>query len=479
MRMFSTSLLLLLACPVLAGTPPAEEAGNPHIFLTRPESCPKCHARVPVTGEGGFVRDIVSLCQDCHIDDAMDHPVDVRPAVVSGLILPLDGDGEVTCATCHDPHASARATIPYVRQGVTEKLRRLFSAGGGYYPSFFLRRPNTRGELCAQCHDLANLARADLLGEDSPAGEYVGSDVCGGCHAEKHQEWRQTLHARTMADARKTTDALVARFEPGGRLRRDEVAFALGRHWTQRFLVERGGRLMVSREIWSVAEQKWNDPYWKEQDWGKLCAGCHVTGYDPYVGRAGEPGVGCEACHGPGGVHVEADGKGGIVNPARLTRDERDLICCACHTHGHDRTGEYRFPVGYAPGRDLGRYFRGLIPKPGQDGATFKNDGTLADRLRSFRYWTARYLMRRGVTCVLCKSYRAEDREEVDPRAPKEPDFTPAEWCLNCHQDLREGGRNHSVFRIEQRRCRECHPPMRDRDGAPSIHDHTFIFGGA
>ncbi len=432
-----------------------------------------------MTRESGFVRDIVSLCQDCHFERTMTHPVDVRPSVLSGLLLPLEGGRTVTCTTCHDPHASARATIPYVRQGVMEKLSRLFSTGGGSYPSFFLRRPNTRGELCAQCHDLSDIASPDLLREDSPTGEYVGSDVCGGCHPERYEKWRQTLHARTLSDPRKDAGSLPASFTSAGGLQKEDVALAIGRHWTQRFLVERNGSLMVAREIWSITDRKWNDPFWKEQDWGKLCAGCHLTGYNPYAGRAGEPGVGCEACHGPGGAHVDADGKGGIVNPALLPRIDRELICSSCHTHGHDRSGVYRFPVGYLPGRELGRYFRGLIPKPGQDASTFKGDGSLEDRLRSFRYWTTRYLMRRGVTCVLCKSYRAEDRVEEDPRAQEQdPDLTLAEWCLTCHGNLREGDRNHSVFRLERKRCRECHPPLRDRNGAPSIHDHTFVFGG-
>jgi hypothetical protein len=471
---FLLALLLLPAVSFAAGG----EGVNPHAFIDKPGACGRCHARVPVVAGGGFVKDIVSLCQECHFEQRMSHPVDIRPGRIPGLTLPLDGTRSITCSTCHDPHSPPFATIPYVRLPVLKRISRLFS-GDQAYPTFFLRRPNSGGELCSLCHAPGTIGQEELLTGESAEKEYAGSDTCGECHLERHRAWKGTLHARTLQDPRKQPSAIVGKFEEGGRLAPRDVALVLGGHWTQRYLVDRGGKLMVAGEIWSVLDDRWGQPYWKEQDWERLCAGCHLTGWNPYARRFQERGVGCEACHGPGEEHARSGGEAPILNPGSLTADERDLICASCHTHGHDRTGEFRFPVGYIPGRDLARYYRGLIPKPGQTESTFKGDGSREDRLRSFRFWVGRYLLRQGVTCVLCKSFRAEDRVD-QPAGDKPPEFmTLAESCIVCHRALREGDRNHSVFRIERSRCWECHPVMRDGKGDPSIHDHKFVFGGA
>src|SRR5437763_3414469 len=46
----------------------------------------------------------------------------------------------------------------------------------------------------------------------------------------------------------------------------------------------------------------------------------------------GQNGVGCERCHGPGSLHVE--GKGKMVNPAKLDAARRDAVCAQCHLTG-------------------------------------------------------------------------------------------------------------------------------------------------
>lgn len=78
----------------------------------------------------------------------------------------------------------------------------------------------------------------------------------------------------------------------------------------------------------------------------KACAECHddITGHfntashaklaiaDPKVGNTG-----CEACHGPGSLHVKAGGsKSTIVNPKRSPE-----ACFQCHT---DKRGEFSLP---------------------------------------------------------------------------------------------------------------------------------------
>lgn len=164
----------------------------------------------------------------------------------------------------------------------------------------------------------------------------------------------------------------------------------------------------------------------------------------------------------------------GLV-PAHLDADGWDTICASCHTRGHDRTGEFRYPAGYAAGEDLTVYFKGLIPKKGQEEGTFKGDGSLLDRLRSLRYWAERYLVRRGVNCSLCKSFRSavDSGQEV----PEDlPDLSLAEYCLTCHDRIRGEKALHQADAGTGTDCYSCHEPMRDSSGNTSIHDHKFVF---
>jgi hypothetical protein len=56
-----------------------------------------------------------------------------------GIILPLNYEGKITCATCHNPHE--RGVIP------TEK-----SSARGASEKFRLRVPGQSGEICSACH---------------------------------------------------------------------------------------------------------------------------------------------------------------------------------------------------------------------------------------------------------------------------------------------------------------------------------------
>lgn len=67
------------------------------------------------------------------------------------------------------------------------------------------------------------------------------------------------------------------------------------------------------------------------------CVPCHVTGF----GKPGGSGLGklahlqdvqCEACHGPGSLHVAAPGKGAA---AKLTRSPGEAVCTGCHSPEH------------------------------------------------------------------------------------------------------------------------------------------------
>jgi hypothetical protein len=101
---------------------------NPHELINNMEGCEFCHSARPdpnkINQEVKFKSDIVLLCIRCHSDDAHpashDHtgtPDKEKMAEKNIKIpkqMPLDYLGRMTCATCHNQHASGelRGTMP-------------------------------------------------------------------------------------------------------------------------------------------------------------------------------------------------------------------------------------------------------------------------------------------------------------------------------------------------------------------------------
>jgi hypothetical protein len=276
-----------------------------------------------------------------------------------------------------------------------------------------------------------------------------------------------------LRSPRKDPSALVASFEGSPPFPSSEIAYVLGSRNVQRFISRKADTMVVRTPIWLIRAKKWNLAYWRELDWIRLCSGCHTTGMDPTQPAFAEEGIGCEACHGPGRKHAASGNAKDIVNPRRLTQSQRDMICEACHTAGHDATGEFRFPVGFVPGADLNRHFFGLTPKPGQDDTSFKGDGSYTDRHRQFMFWQAQMLIVEGETCDLCKNFR-EARKDSAATGPKK--MTSDEFCASCHDGtLVKPALRHDHREVVSRRCLECHPPTRNRAGEISIHDHRYL----
>ena len=460
-----------LAILIILAPAAVEGAQNPHSFIDDPARCVQCHASQPVRPGGLFVKDVVSLCRDCHLmAHRMSHPVDIRPQDGERSGLPLDHEGTITCATCHDPHSEPSSAVPYVDRGMVERVKRMFSSAG--YPTYFLRMANAEGQLCLSCHNDEEVDRGHL---DTPTvfkRDYTGSKACQRCHEDIFREWRKTSHSRTLQDPRENPRAIAAVFSGEESFKSEDVEIVIGVHWTQRYVINRGGELRIARGVWSLGESAWTRSFWQEQSWKDFCAGCHLTGYDPYSDNYVEKGIGCENCHGPGGNHVRSEKGSDIVNPANIEGRLASSICASCHTNGHDRTGQFRYPVGYIPGLELDRYYRGLLPHVGQGEDTFKGDGTLDDRLRSLGFWFDQLFQPSRILCKQCKSMHILlDQEE----SVGDADLTLAQYCLSCHEELHSDP-EHKLRSGKDVDCHSCHPPLMDSLGRPSIHDHKFVF---
>ncbi len=109
---------------------------NAHDFSD--DQCVDCHAVTPVKGKRETLRmtaSVETLCRQCHkkSEDSLSHPVEMMPeTIVPPADLPLSWEGKLTCATCHDIHAS-----PYP------------GFSGRWY---YLRRTVTGQGFCNACH---------------------------------------------------------------------------------------------------------------------------------------------------------------------------------------------------------------------------------------------------------------------------------------------------------------------------------------
>jgi hypothetical protein len=277
-------------------------------------------------------------------------------------------------------------------------------------------------------------------------------------------------------DPRRHPEAMKADFSSNPPFPKEDVLYVLGSRWTQRFVVDKGGKLQVKAAIWSITGKSWDTSYWVDKPWTNLCQGCHVTGFEIHEDkpRFTELAVGCEACHGPGKAHADSGGSGPIVNPADLNAARRQMICESCHTSGHDRTGQFRFPLGYVPGRDLTSYYKGLTPKPGQDNDTFAGDGSYNDRHRQWLYWVDSYFNARGLTCDICKNFR----ERKEGQSNTKVKMTVSEHCMTCHDESWPKKDVHARHLKADVGCDQCHLPALAPGGKSySIHDHKFLFG--
>ncbi|GAB4170157.1 MAG: hypothetical protein Tsb0017_26160 [Geothermobacteraceae bacterium] len=124
MTRIATFLLLcgLALAAVIAGSglQVAGLGGSPHRF----DNCDMCHLNRP--GEGGrnlFISDIDYLCNGCHqVAAGSSHPVGMKPSMAIPDAFRLNWRGQLTCATCHDPHAEDMADNPYMLRS-TERGR--------------------------------------------------------------------------------------------------------------------------------------------------------------------------------------------------------------------------------------------------------------------------------------------------------------------------------------------------------------------
>lgn len=306
---------------------------------------------------------------------------------------------------------------------------------------------------------------------------YVGSEKCGECHEEDYAQWKRTPHANMLRDARANPDAVAARDYSGVPFKGEDIWWTIGSHWIQKYLTFIDNDYYVLPKYWNLVTNDW-EPYsifnWREKPYTIWCDGCHTTGFDPATKSFHEPSIGCEACHGPGENHVGSGGDAGdIVNPAKIAKDRRDMICEACHTDGKDTRagGQFPFPAGFRPGENINDYFTEFFaPKP-KSKKWYWGTVDYKERHRMFMFWQSKFYST-GRACEVCGFDRGITVKE-------ERYMSRDEYCGTCHGKIYKLGTVHSRHSNQVTQCVDCHTPKVTEGGRRySIHDHKFDFSG-
>ena len=189
--------------------------------------------------------------------------------------------------------------------------------------------------------------------------EFLGSEKCRACHSEEYKSWKETFHSKII-QARQSgilKDAVTkwltdgknpgptAANATGTPAKLDDVQYVIGSRWKQRYLVKNNqtGGLQLLNKQFNRLTGEWEN-YGNKNDWDSICTTCHTTGYrvlevDKTSGKTlksewSEVSIGCEACHGPGAMHVSTskeNRKKTIFNPASVSIQAQSKVCGYCH----------------------------------------------------------------------------------------------------------------------------------------------------
>ncbi len=368
---------------------------------------------------------------------------------------------------------------------------------------------------------------------------YVGIATCEECHAEETERWRGSQHRLAMQvadtktvlgdfhDARFTAGGRSSRFfrkgeglfvrtdGPAGRIGDYRVRFTLGVSPVQQYLVEMpGGRYQALGVAWDARPkqrggQEWFHLYpgehvdhrhlrhWTKatQTWNTECAECHATnlrkGYqlpeDRFSTTFSEPGVSCEACHGPGSRHAawaasarsrgrkatgdpglvvrfgerrarswQMDVARGIAKPTSSPELRVEVETCArCHARRQLLTEEYW------PGHLLAETHRPALLEEG----LYYADGQMQGEVYEWGSFLQSRMYAAGVTCADC--HDAHDQKLKVGRD---------EVCSSCHQPEKFATRKHHFHREGGKgaSCVACHMPSRGHLVVDERHDHSL-----
>jgi tetratricopeptide (TPR) repeat protein len=279
-----------------------------------------------------------------------------------------------------------------------------------------------------------------------------------------------------------------------GKMAEFEIKYTFGISPLQQYLISfPGGRLQCLSIAWDVEQKKWyhlypvNTPapgdwmHWTRnaQNWNGMCAECHSTNllknFDPatnsYQTTWSEIDVSCEACHGPGSLHVKwaeipdmarPNDKtfGLVVQTGNLDSKGMVELCAPCHSR---RTiiGDY----DHTQKEQLDTFLPELLNE-----GMYYADGQILEEVYVYASFLQSKMYRMGVSCSDCHDVHSL-------KFLKEGN----DLCLQCHRaDLYNTSAHHfhkPVFEKKPSKgwlCKSCHMPQRAYMGIDYRADHSI-----
>ncbi|RME99676.1 MAG: hypothetical protein D6768_14550 [Chloroflexi bacterium] len=197
---------------------------------------------------------------------------------------------------------------------------------------------------------VADLGSVDNV-QTAAVPEYAGRESCKECHEERYNEFMQSGHPYKL---NKVVDGQPPEYpfsevpNPPEGYTWDDITYVIGGYgWKARFIDKDGFIITGADENATTQYNLYNEDIDMGDNWVGYHAGekevpyncgtCHTTGYNPeghqdglpgLIGTWSEPGIQCEACHGPGSLHNE--------NPYNVSmKVDRDAdMCGTCHRRG-------------------------------------------------------------------------------------------------------------------------------------------------
>lgn len=282
----------------------------------------------------------------------------------------------------------------------------------------------------------AIIIAAVMVTGDVRTAEYKGTTTCKMCHKVMHQKlvesYEKVAHPMAMQKA-DAPGAIVGDFASNPIFTQDKVAYALGRGRNEQAYLDANYQVLPA--VWDVKGKKWKPT--AAADGTTQCIGCHTTNYDPVKKAYTEMGVGCEACHGPGGDHTAGD-QNAIVKLKTMDKAKQSMVCGQCHSRGKDPSGKYAHPVAFRPGDDLTQAF--VDAKP-----------TAPGRNQQYSEHAMSKHAAAGTMCTDCHDPHNTAGIKAQLRKPEN------ELCLSCHAEKIKDLATHAPTAPEGATCASCH----------------------
>ena len=337
--------------------------------------------------------------------------------------------------------------------------------------------------------------------------DYVGSEVCSGCHQEIYETYRASAMGRSMAPVNAAaepfsvdgvpveSERLNRRFfnerRPDGIYQREteakssgsppfdnahRLAYVIGSGVNGfSYLVRRGDYLLQAplsyyrrTESWGLSPgyelAKPGEDYGFNREIHAACLQCHAGRPRPVTGHEGlyedppfaEVAIGCENCHGAGKLHVDSRLADigtldrAIVNPVKLPPRLAENICMNCHQGGDARILQKgRSHFDFRPGTWLNDTVA-ILKLPHDPDNPRESD--LLEHNASMELSQCFVASAGDLSCFSCHEIHNQ------PSAAERVEYFRSK-CLACHENAAC-----ALPPIERREndCASCHMPKRD-----------------